>query len=308
MADYVIIYNTTTGRLQANLAGASQLVDGAITSAKLASGQVGSLHVAPAAIISSLIASGAIGRSHILAGEIVSANIGALAIGAGHLAWGAVVSGKIAALGIQAADINWGQVASGKYAAGSIMNADIGNAQIISSKIASGHVGSLHIAPAAIASGLVAGRAILSGNIASGTITETELVSGISIDIAEYLKEPSYTSKAAISGCSCVYLASGQLIDTALPISGYLPAIGIIGDAVAAATLTPIFFAGRFTHGLLSGICSGYWGQRVFLAASGQISRTPPSASGQCVQAIGEIADNNSIFVYPEPTFIELAQ
>jgi len=154
----------------------------------------------------------------------------------------------------------------------------------------------------------VAGRSILSGNIQVGSITEDNLASGLSIDIAEYLKEPTYTSKNPISGCSCIYLVSGKLIDTALPYSGYLPAIGLIGDAVAADVLTPIFHGGRFSHGLLSGICSGYWGRRVYLSTSGQISKTPPSASGQCIQVIGEIAADDSIFVYPEPTYIELIQ
>lgn len=258
MADYVIIYDTATGRLKAKLAETEQLTDALITSAKIGSGQIGSLHVKPAAIISSLIASGAIGRDHIKHGEIVSALIAAAAIGSGHIEVGAI---------------------------GDALLKDDG-----------------------IVSGKIAGRALQSGAYGLESITESELVSGISIDIAEYLKEPTYTSKAAISGASCVYLASGKLIDTALPHSGYLPAIGIIGDAVAADTLTPVFYGGRFSHGLLSGTCSGYWGKRVFLAASGQISRTPPSASGQAVQAIGEIADNDSLFVFPEPRFIEIAQ
>jgi len=154
----------------------------------------------------------------------------------------------------------------------------------------------------------VAGRSVLSGNIQLNSITEDNLASGLSVDIAEYLTEPTYTSKNPISGCSCVYLVSGKLIDTALPHSGYLPAVGIIGDAVAADVLTLIHYGGRFSHSLLSGICSGYWGRRVYLSTSGQISKTPPAASGQCIQVIGEIASDDSIFVYPEPTYIELIQ
>lgn len=224
MADYVLIYDTSTGRLKAKLAETAQIADGAVTSAKLASGQVGSPHVAPAAIVSALIASGQVGSLHVAPAAIVSANIASGQLGTDHFAPGQIVSAYIGAGEIGGGLIKDGGILSGKYGASSIRIADIGDAQIVSAKIASGQVGSLHVAPAAIVSALIASghigslhvkpAAIISSLIASGTIGNNHIASGQVKTTDASLLTTGLLAHARISGLPLASLVAAVCSET----------------------------------------------------------------------------------------------
>lgn len=73
----------------------SQIVDGAVTSAKIAAGAVGSSALASSSVVAASIAAGAVGSAALASGAVVSAAIASGAVGSAALADNAVVSSKI---------------------------------------------------------------------------------------------------------------------------------------------------------------------------------------------------------------------
>lgn len=269
----------TSAKLAATLIASIEagVADGGVTSAKIASGAVGGVHIADAAITSSDIAINTIDTTHILNQGILSASYGANIIAAPHIA-------------------NQGLL-SANYGAAAIAGAHIANQGLTSSTYGAGSVGGTHIAD----------LGITSGKYAAQSITEGVLVSGISIDIAEMNIEPGYRAKAEISGLACVYVAniSGNYVDTALAISGYMPAIGITLAAIASGQLGSIIYAGRADAP--TSVVSGQYRKQVYVGTSGQLAVTPPSATGNCQQIMGVVKDDDEVMLFPEPSYIEIA-
>jgi len=293
-----VTYDTSTGLYKAGLLGSAQISDGAITSGKLASGIVGTVHlrdlnvtsaklaaaiigllgtVADEAITSAKLASGAVGGNRIWTGAIVSAHIGANVIGGIHILDGVVVSAKI-----------------GTGVVGGVLLQDAG---VLSGKIAANAIGG----------DTVWNWGITSGKYASGSITEQSLVSGISIDIAETVEDPGYRAREAISSFCCVFIAgmSGNYVGIAKALSGSMPAIGITAAAITSNALGVIKYGGRVAAP--TAVVSGQQGKPVFVGSDGQLKITPPSTSGYCQQIMGAVKDDDEIFLFPEPGYIEIA-
>lgn len=267
----VVTFDTATGIRTGRLIGSALLEDGAVLSGKIGSGQVASGNLTAALIAS------------------IEAGVADEGVTSAKLASGAVIGDRIADAGIFS-----GKLASGSVGPWSVL----GNAIIISSKIASGIIGDT----------LLKDFGLLSGKYASGSITEQALVSGISIDVAETTKEPGYRAAVIMSAYDPVYVAavSGNYVGIAIALSGTMPAIGIAGANIASGSLGDINYGGRAPA--LASVVSGQYGRPVFVGASGTgLTMTPPSTSGYCQQIMGAVKDDDEIFLFPEPGYIEIA-
>lgn len=111
----------------------SQIVDGAVTSAKIAAGAVGSAALASGAVVAASIAAGAVGSAALASSSVVAASIAAGAVGSAALADNAVVSSKIAA--------------------GSVTSAIIADNAVVAAKIADAAVGAVKISSGTATSG-----------------------------------------------------------------------------------------------------------------------------------------------------------
>ena len=288
----------TSGKIAANAIWTGHITDLAVTSAKLAAAIISLLgSVADGAITSSKIASGVVGGVHIADATITSSDIAANTIGGIHILDGSILSGDIAANVLATPHIANQGILSASYGANVIGGAHVANQGLTSSTYGAGSVGGTHIAD----------LGITSGKYAAQSITEGVLVSGISIDIAETSIDPGYRAKLPISGLACVYVAnmSGNYVDTALALSGYMPAIGITLAPIASGQLGSIIYAGRATAP--ASVVSGQYRKQVYVGASGQLAVTPPSATGNCQQIMGVVKDDDEVMLFPEPSYIEIA-
>lgn len=346
-----VTYDTDTGKWFFQKLGASQLSPGAIVSGLLASGVIGSLDqiadslfagatglgkftngfwsgsTALGKIGAGLFTADADGRGKFANAFLVSGLVAAGALGGGHIRDQDILSGKYAPQSIRTADLGLGQVVSSIVGANTIATPHIQNQGILSASIGAAAIGTAHVAIAAIISGLVAsgiiGRdhiginAIVSGRLGSGAIpdwsvSEQQLVSGISIDIAESLSEPTGIANEPISGHACVLFLSGfagKRVGVAFANNpNRMPAVGKIGGAAVASggamTTNPILGYGKQT----SPIGSGNVQKLVYVGTNGQPTVTVPSASGNCVQILGQVADNDgTMFLFPQPFFVQVA-
>ena len=224
-------------------------------------------------------------------------------LGANQLSPGAITSGIMASGSIGALN----QIADGLFAANAEARGKFANGFLVSSLVAGGAIGTGHMANDAIVSGKLG-----SGAIPDSSVSEAQLVSGISIDIAESLSEPTTLAAEPISGHACVMFLSGfagKRVGVAFANNpNKMPAVGKIGGtniaSGAAMTTNPILAYGRQP----SPILSGNVGKLVYVGTNGQPTVTAPSASGNAVQAIGQVMDNDgTLFLVPQPFFIQVA-
>lgn len=159
----------------------SQIVDGAVTSAKIAAGAVGSAALASSSVVAASIAAGAVGSAAISAGSINSTHIGA----------NAVVSGDIAAGAVGSAALADNAVVSSKIAAGSVTSAIIADNAVVAAKIADAAVGAVKIS---------------SGTATSGTLLTANGSGGVSF-------------AAAPAGGGMVLISSVSAFSSAAPTS-----------------------------------------------------------------------------------------
>lgn len=274
----VVTFDTSTGIRTGRLVGSTLLEDQAVTSGKIASGIVGTVHLRDLNVTSAKLAAAIIGLlGTVTDGAIISSKLASGIVGSVHLADEAVKSGDIGA--------------------NVIATPHIQNQGILSASIGAGIIGDA----------LLQDFGLLSGKYASGSITEQALVSGISIDIAELTKEPGYRAAAGISSYSPVYAAaiSGNYVGMALAQSGSMPAIGLAVVTIASGDLGDINYGGRAAGP--TAIISGQFGRQVYVASGGGLGMTPPSASGWSQQIMGAVKDDDEIFLFPEPGYIEIA-
>jgi len=274
---YVIHYDTSTGRYFAQNVQTAQIEDLAVTSAKLA-----------AAVVASI-------EAGVTDGGITSAKLASGIVGSVHLADEAVKSGDIAANIIATPHILAGGILSGAIGADEIGKEHIKDGEIVSAAIGAG----------IIADVLLANYGVVSGKVASGAITENELVSGISIDIAEMSIEPSYRAEDLISAHLGVQFSTSGYFDfsQAADINS-MPAAGITLANILSGQVGSFQHRGRVKNSAWS--FSGYVGKAVYAGLSSEVTLTAPSASGQCVQRIGHVIDDDSVFLTPDPFFVQL--
>jgi len=155
-------------------------------------------------------------------------------------------------------------------------------------------------------------NAIVSGKLGSGAIpdksvSEAQLVSGISIDISEYSVEPGYTAKEAISSEFCVYMDTDKKIGIGLATSATMPAIGIARELIASGDAGLIQYGGRLDIPGATDRISGQYGQALFVGSGGYLVVSPPAMSGDVVQRVGVVAGNDSMFIIPSPIVVHVA-
>ncbi len=340
MALLVVAYETTTGKWYFQRLGSAQLSPQALDSIalfapNLFAGGSGlavfadgfwSGSAALGKFGAGLFTADATGRAKFADAFLVSGLVAAGAIGGGLIADQNILSGKYAPQSIRTADLGPGQVVSSIIGANVIGTPHIQNQGILSASIGANVLDTAHIRNQGILSAAIAGlavgtphlalNAVVSGKLGSGAIpdssgSEGQLVSGISIDIAESISEPTPTTAEPISGHACVVFLSGynKLVGVALANNpNRMPAVGKIGPTAltsgAAMAANPLLTFGRQT----SPIGSGNVGRPVYVGVDAQPTITAPSASGSCVQAIGAVMGNDgTLLLFPQPFFIQVA-
>jgi len=292
-----LTYDTSTGRWLAGLIEAAQVGPGAITSGKLGSGAIGSLSL----IADGLFTADAAGRGK-FANAFVNNSLVATDIDASKLGAGLLPHARIS--GLPYANLNL---------TNSIVTGDIVDNAIETAKINDGAVTATKIGAAAVGSGLIADYGILSGKYASGSITENVLASGISIDIAETLSDPTFRAGEIISAYQCVTIQSGlskYVLGAKADDANLMPAVGIVTANVASGSLGVIHLFGRTAYD--AGRISGYVGEPLFVGTDGYLCKDGdpnfPDASGNISQRLGEVANNDVIDLKPSPVFIEIVE
>lgn len=307
MAEFVLIFDTATGNIIAKTVDGAQIAAGAIVSGKLganavisgaiASGQIGGAHIAAGGVLSGNVASGSLGP-HIAAGGILSAHVGANLLATPHLANQGVLSASFGANVLANPHLANQGILSSAIGANILDTAHVRNQGLTSSVYGVGSIGQGH----------VANYGLVSGKFASGAITEQALASGISIDIAETLSEPSYRS--AISGIAAyeavLFTASGYFNWARAAQSGRAPAVGLMTAGVTSGSLGAFQPAGRVIN--TGWNFSGYEGSVVFLGTSSEVTRTAPAASGNMVQRLGQVIAPQIVLLYPDVYMLQIGQ
>jgi len=317
----VICYDTSSGKYLAQLAGSAQIADGAITSGKIASGIVGTVHLRDLNVTSAKLAAAIIGLLGTVAdGAIISAKLASGIVGSVHLADGAVKSGDIGANVIATPHVQNQGILSASIGANilatpHILNQGILSASIGANVLATPHIKNQGILSASIGAGIIGDTLVkdfglISGKYASGSITEQALVSGISIDISEIAQEPTFRAGELISAYQGVqFSTSGYFGLAKVDDIDTMPAVGIAIANLTSGSLGTFQHLGRITNTAWD--FSGYVGNLVFLGSGlnvSEVTRTAPAASGECVQRIGKIADEDTIFLRPELSFVQIAE
>jgi len=209
MAEYVLVYDKTTGLYKAQLIGTSLIASGAITAEKIYDGDPFTLQQTSAPQMrhvpygsdygagptyhpvhvdasgyqyfagvwpdntgtSSKIVAGAVGTPHIAAEAILSGQLGSGQVGIPHIYPGAITSAKIGLLAVGTPHIADEAVTSAKLASGA-GGAPLADGAVTSAKLASGAIGGVHIKDGSIPGGDLANQAITSakiGTLAVGT-------------------------------------------------------------------------------------------------------------------------------------------
>lgn len=296
----IVHYETTTGTYKVQKAGSAQIADLAILSAHIGIDEIGKEHIRDANIVSAALASALVSLlGSVSDGAIISAKLASGIVGSVHLADGAVKSGDIAANIIATPHILAGGILSGAIGADVIGKEHIRDANIVSAAIAAG----------IIADALLADYGVVSGKVASGTITENELASGLSIDIAEMVQEPSYRAQVLISAATNLgvqFSVSGYFSYAQARAVTTMPAIGITTANILSGQVGTFRYQGRMTNANWD--FSGYVGKLLFLGLSSQVTLTAPTASGDCVQRVGKVVDADTVFVRPELFYAQIAE
>lgn len=282
----VVCYDTSQGRYLVQKIGSAQLSDNAVTSGILGSGIIGPIHFAPFASGQVIIGQGP-GVPPIYGTPV--ATVADESITSAKLASGAVVGDRIA----------FGAVLSGHIGANVIAAPHIQNQGLQSANYGVGSIGGTHIAD----------FGLVSGKYASGSITEQALASGISIDIAETLQEPTYRAATLISAYLAVqFSASGYFSHSQAGAINTMPAIGITTANIASGQLGAIQTKGRITNPDWD--FSGHIGELVWVGTSSEVTLMVSSlmVSGVCQQRLGKVAGGSTIFLSPDMTFIQLAE
>jgi len=141
----------------------SQIVDGAVTSAKIADNAVVAAKIAAGAVGSASLESGAVVAASIAAGAVGSAAISAGSINSTHIGANAVVSGDIAAGAVGSAELASGSVVAASIAAGAVGSAALADNAVVAAKIAASAVGAV-----AISSGTATSGTLLTANGSGG--------------------------------------------------------------------------------------------------------------------------------------------
>lgn len=280
-AAHIANLGITSAKLAAALIASIEagVADGGITSAKIASGAVGDAHIYPASIISSKIAANIIATPHIVNQGILSASFGANIIAAPHIANQGLLSANYGALGIG--------------------GAHVANQGLVSANLAAGVIGHT----------LVTDYGIVSGKIASGAITEGGLASGISIDIAEVGQEPTFRAQDLVSAYLGVYFsASGYFNYAQAATVTTMPAVGITIANITSGQIGTIHHTGRIRNTAWN--FSGYVGSLGFLGTSSEVTLMVSGLmiSGRNVQRMGEVIDEDAVFLRPELSFASIAE
>jgi len=276
---HILDKNVTSAKLTSAIVSLlGSVADGAITSAKIASGQVGDGHIYPGSILSAKIAANIIATPHILNQGILSASLGAAIIAAPHIA-------------------NQGLL-SANFGAGAIGGTHVANQGLVSANLAVGVIGH----------SLVTDYGIVSGKVASGAITENELASGLSIDIAEMAQEPTFRAQTLISGSTPMgiqFSVSGYFSYAQARDISSMPAIGVTTANILSGQVGTFRYGGRLTN--TGWDFSGYVGRLLYMGLSSEVTLTAPSVSGDCIQRVGKVVDSDTMFLNPSLQFLQIA-
>lgn len=179
----------------------SQIVDGAVTSAKIGTG----------AVVAASIAAGVVGSAALADNAVVAAKIAAGSVGSAALASGAVGSAAIFAGSINSTHIGANAVVSGDIAAGAVDSAALASGAVVSASIAAGAVGSAALASNAVVAAKIAASAVGVVAISSGTATSGTLLTADGSGGASFSAAPAGGGMVLISSVSATSGATSNI-------------------------------------------------------------------------------------------------
>jgi hypothetical protein len=179
--------------------------------------------------------------------------------------------------------------------------------QLVAAQIAVDAITSEKIVAGAVVSGKIGDGAIVSGSLASGQVGSNHLASGIAVDAAKYNVETRYNAISAIEAYAGVALQSGvagALIQANAFDQSLMPAIGITTAAIASGDAADVFFDG--VCDMDAAVISGSAGANIFVGSGGLIVTTPPTLSGSIQQKMGEVLNDDKVFVMSNPDTVTI--
>jgi len=207
---------------------ASDIADGAVTTAKLAADAVTSVKIAAGSVYAVHLVASSVGEGSIQAGAVTSDKIVDGHVTTNKLADFVVTSAKLALNAVAFANIQDGAVSSDKLADNTVTSAKLAFGSVTSDKIIDGHVTTNKLADFAVSSAKLADGSVTTDKLADGSVT---------------------TGKLASNGCGAnqVLKFNGSFWQCATDN----PATVIeVGDAAQVAAATTIdFLGGEFTVG-----------------------------------------------------------
>ena len=155
--------------------GATQIADGAVTSAKIADATIITGDLADGAVTSAKIADGTIAAGDLASDSVTTAKILNANVTTAKIADLNVTTGKIADLGVTTGKIADLGVTTGKIADTNITTAKIADLNVTTGKIADLNVTTGKIADLGVTTGKIADAAVTAAKIAGGSIDSTKL-------------------------------------------------------------------------------------------------------------------------------------
>lgn len=168
-------YVTDASNISDGAITTAKIADAGITTAKLADSSVTAAKIAGNAVTSDKFADGTVSTAKLADDAVTTAKIGNLAVGTAQIVDGAVTSGKIADGTITAQDMATHTVDSARIAPDAVVESKIADDAVTTSKIAANAVTNTEIAANTILTGNIASGAINTQSIASDAVTSAKI-------------------------------------------------------------------------------------------------------------------------------------
>lgn len=126
-------------------------------------------------------------------------------------------------------------------------------------------------------------------------------------NVPDIVQEPDFRAATSCGAYIAVYpSASGYFNLSQAGNLSSVPSVGISKDNCPSGQIATFHELGAIANP--SWNFSGYVGSKVFLGTSSEVTLTPPAASGQAVQRMGQVIDFQTVLINPEVWFSITAQ
>ena len=124
-------------------------------------------------------------------------------------------------------------------------------------------------------------------------------------NVPDKVQEPDFRASVSMGAYTCVYFNGSGKFGLSQPGAlSTMPSIGIAKANVPSGQIGTIHNLGDIAISNL--VFSGFEGNKIFVGTSSQIVMSSPINSGECVQTIGQITSPTSVYIMPEPFFVQI--